>query len=78
MNAYTTPLIKQAAMNAFTSDEARYENFVLVVDMGMNEFSVIDYDNSFNALIPTPADIAEGALYIVDRKRKITEFSWDM
>jgi len=46
-----------------------------VVDMGMNEFSVIDYDNSFNALIPTPADIAEGALYIVDRKRNITEFS---
>jgi len=26
-------------------------------------------------LIPTPADIAEGALYIVDRKRNITEFS---
>ena len=75
MELFITHRITQAAMNAFTSDEARYENFVLVVDMGMNEFSVIDYDNSFNELIPTPADIAEGALYIVDRKRNITEFS---
>jgi len=75
MNVYTAHLIKEAAKNAFTSDEARYENFVLVVDMGMNDFSVIDYDNSFNALIPTCADIVEGALYIVDRKLNVTEFS---
>jgi hypothetical protein len=75
MNEYTTPLIKQAAKYAFTSDEARNSNFVLVVDMGMNEFSVIDYDETYNALIPTVVDITEGSVYIVDRKLKITEFS---
>jgi len=75
MELFITHRITQAAMNAFTSDEARYENFVLVVDMGMNDFSVIDYDNSFNALIPTVVDITEGSVYIIDRKLKITEFA---
>jgi len=57
MELFITHRITQAAMNAFTLDEARYENFVLVVDMGMNDFSVIDYDNSFNALIPTVVEL---------------------
>ena len=74
MNAYTTHLIKEAAVKAFTSDEARYKNYVVVVDMGMNDFSVIDYDNNFDALIPTVAEIDDAA-YIVDRKLIVTEFS---
>jgi hypothetical protein len=36
MELFITHRITQAAMNAFTSDEARYENFVLVFDIPSN------------------------------------------
>jgi hypothetical protein len=74
MNTYTTPLIKEAAKSAFSSAELSEVNFVVVVDMGMNDFTVIDYDNNFDALIPTVADIYD-PVYIVDRNLIVSEFS---
>lgn len=74
MNTYTTNLIKEAAKNAFTCPEVGDNLYMLVVDMGMNDFMVIDYNNNLDALISTVAEIYDPA-YIVDRRLNVTEFS---
>ena len=73
MEKYIKSLIDNVAKNAFESCEYSESNFVVIVDLGMNDFSVVDYDTHFTSLIEVVSGI-EGSSYIVDRDMGIEEF----